>query len=66
MEIYVLVRYRHKDVAGFNRLMLTCKNKLRVGVMVFNTTFNNISVISWQSVFRLEETANLPKVTEEF
>ena len=26
------------------------------GVMVFNTTFNNISVISWQSVLFLEET----------
>jgi hypothetical protein len=24
--------------------------------MVFNTTFNNISVISWQSVLLLEET----------
>jgi hypothetical protein len=26
------------------------------GVMVFNTTFNNISVISWQSVLLVEET----------
>jgi len=24
--------------------------------MVFNTTFNNISVISWQSILLLEET----------
>jgi hypothetical protein len=24
--------------------------------MVFNTTFNNISVISWRSVFLVEET----------
>jgi len=24
--------------------------------MVFNATFNNISVISWQSVFLVEET----------
>ena len=24
--------------------------------MVFNTTFNNISVISWQSVLLMEET----------
>jgi hypothetical protein len=31
---------------------------LRVGVMVmvFNTTFNNISVISWRSVLLVEET----------
>ena len=28
----------------------------RVRVMVFNATFNNISVISWQSVLLLEET----------
>ena len=26
------------------------------GVMVFNTTFNNISVISWRSVLSVEET----------
>ena len=29
---------------------------LGVKVMVFNTTFNNISVISWQSVLLVEET----------
>jgi hypothetical protein len=28
----------------------------RVRVWVFNTTFNNISVISWQSVLLVEET----------
>jgi hypothetical protein len=28
----------------------------RVRVMVFNATFNNISVISWQSVLLVEET----------
>jgi hypothetical protein len=27
-----------------------------VRVMVFNATFNNISIISWQSVFLVEET----------
>ena len=27
-----------------------------VNVMVFNVTFNNISVISWRSVLLLEET----------
>jgi hypothetical protein len=30
--------------------------KLRVRVMVFNTTFNNIPVISWRSVLLTEET----------
>ena len=29
---------------------------LRVRVMVFNAAFNNISVISWQSVLLVEET----------
>jgi hypothetical protein len=28
----------------------------RVAVIVFNTTFNNISVISWRSVLLVEET----------
>jgi len=28
----------------------------RVRAMVFNTTFNNISVVSWRSVLLLEET----------
>jgi hypothetical protein len=28
-----------------------------VGLMVFNATFNNISVISWWSVLLVEETA---------
>ena len=27
----------------------------RVRIMVFNTSFNNISVISWQSVLLVEE-----------
>ena len=35
-----------------------------VGVMVFNATFNNISVISWQSVLLVEETGVL-QVTDK-
>ena len=27
-----------------------------VGVMIFNATFNNISIISWQSALLVEET----------
>jgi len=30
--------------------------RARVRVMVFNTTFNNISVIPWRSVLLVEET----------
>ena len=36
---------------GFNYTWL-----IRVRIMVFNTTFNNISVISWPSVLLVEET----------
>jgi hypothetical protein len=32
------------------------KNKKNRGGMVFNTIFNNISVISWQSALLVEET----------
>ena len=31
--------------------------RVRVMVMVVNTTFNNISIISWRSVLLVEETA---------
>ena len=40
--------------------------------MVFNATFNNISVISWWSVLLVEETEvlvenhHLPQVTDKF
>jgi hypothetical protein len=33
--------------------------------MVFNTTFNNISVISWQSILLVEETTDLLQVTDK-
>ena len=32
--------------------------------MVFNATFNNISVISWRSVLLVEETDNTEKTTD--
>jgi hypothetical protein len=37
----------------------------RVRDMVFNTTFNNISVISWRSVVLVEETTDLRQVTDK-
>jgi len=50
-------------------LLVTCRNwndnlscdsnRLWVRVMVFNATFNNISVISWRSVLLVEETGVL-------
>jgi len=44
------------------------KAYLRVKVMVFNTTFYTISVISWQSILLLEypeKTTDLLKVTDK-
>jgi hypothetical protein len=35
------------------------QNDNRVRVIVFNATFNNISVISWRSVLLVEETRGL-------
>jgi hypothetical protein len=37
-------------------LPLVIYNRVRVWIMVFNTTFNNISVILWWSVLLMEET----------
>ena len=34
-------------------------------VMVFNATFNNISVISWRSVLLVDESTDLPQVTDK-
>ena len=33
--------------------------------MVFNATFNNISVISWRSVSLVMKTIDLPQVTDK-
>jgi hypothetical protein len=42
---------------GENHSVLLSKtNRVRVRVMVFNATFNNISIASWRSVLLEEET----------
>jgi hypothetical protein len=33
--------------------------------MVFNATFNNISVISWRSVLLVEKTSDLPEIIDK-
>jgi hypothetical protein len=38
---------------------------LFVYLLVFNATFNNISVISWRSVLLVEETTDLSQVTDK-
>jgi hypothetical protein len=41
---------------NFNLTQYSCLLGVRVGVVVFNITLNNISVISWRSVLLEEET----------
>jgi len=64
------VKYRdfqEEDILLFHPMMVL------VGFMVFNVTFNNISVISWRSVLLVEETrvqdkektTNLRQVTDK-
>jgi uncharacterized DUF497 family protein len=36
--------------------MIKIQDEIKVMAIVFNTTFNNISVISWRSVLLVEET----------
>ena len=38
---------------------------IEIWVMVFNTIFNNISAISWQSVLMVEKTTDLSQVTDK-
>ena len=51
--------------------LLICHLYFEVMVMVFNATFNNISVISWWSVYWWrkpeypEKTPDLPQVTDK-
>jgi hypothetical protein len=44
-------------------IMLKNNNK-NIWFMVFNTTFNNITVISWCSVLLVEETTDMSQVTD--
>jgi hypothetical protein len=44
---------------SLDSIMFAVSKELRVRVMVFNATFNNISVISWRPVLLVEETGLL-------
>jgi hypothetical protein len=51
-----------------NNLVFIIHEKKILGVMLLNTTFDNISVISWQSFLLLEyleKTIDLPQVTDK-
>ena len=51
IDVLVKVLYYLQDLYSCNKF-----RKVGVRVMVFNATFNDISVISWQSVLLGEET----------
>ena len=50
-----------EDFGIFKLSYHTCHTVGRFRIMVFNATFNNISVISWWSVFLVKETENSKK-----
>jgi len=45
-----------RNMIVFNILNEPFEKRVRVRVMVFNATFNNISAITWRSVLLVEET----------
>ena len=55
------LRLLMKTLVSSNFLTHTCHTVGRFRIMVFNATFNNISVISWWSVFLVKETENSKK-----
>ena len=66
VDIYVLINYIFGDKYGINNDIYSPvvgeqridSFIIRISVMVFNATFNNISAISWQSVLLAEETGD--------
>jgi len=60
----MLSRLRFKIFLFANGVVMPlCHIKKEVRVVMFNATFNNISVISWRSVLLVEKTTDLPQVT---
>ena len=57
--MFVLVTFSTYLVLSFLYLFDLNMTMIRVRVMTFNHTFNNISVISWRSVLFVEETGVL-------
>jgi hypothetical protein len=52
------------NIAGPILLIFLLVLMVRVRVMLFNATFNNISVISWRSVLWVEKTESPKKTTD--
>ena len=49
----------------WNSMLWYALHVYRFRFMVFNATFNNISVISWRSVLLVEKTTDLSQVTDK-
>jgi hypothetical protein len=52
-NIYIILQFTGRIVTGFYQMHPV---DIGLGFMMFNTTFNNISVISWWSVLMVKET----------
>ena len=59
-----LFQYLHTTIVG-TRITSYKKKRLKFRFMVFNTTFNNISVILWWSVLLVEKTTDLLQVADK-
>jgi hypothetical protein len=70
MDIYSKLKKTKIKLKKEGRKTLAChvtsvsvNVNVSVNVMVFNATFNNISVISWRSVLLMEETKDNHRTT---
>ena len=61
---FVRVAHLEGDRLVVNTVSVHGKFVVRVRVMVFNATFNNISVVSWLSVLLVGKVANPKKTTD--
>jgi hypothetical protein len=63
--VWTTTQTRCTDRRKLSKCKYTCC--LKISVMVFNATFNNISVISWRSVLlkKPEKTSDIPQVTDK-
>jgi len=55
-NVFELTNCENKSLSELPLFKYFCFVRLFVCLMVFNATFNNISVISWRSVLLVEET----------
>ena len=61
--VYRLIIYIDRHILWCTHFLFSIVLKWMVWCVVFNATFSNISVISWQSVLLVEKTTNLSQVT---